>query len=286
MVRDEEGGSPLADTGPSGMEFPLSEGSGSHQQQQRRHARCNVENATVINMGSSSSSAQTPDRFSHCSSMYCSNGNTGIHHPYHHPQQEHPEQEKVESPKHVTDGSETSEYAVSEKKRKSSLDAATDDSADETHHDGAGPTTIRQPQRPNVEDHPSMMNGTHHRFQHDELRMLQQYQSEKEQQQDLQNGVSPLNGAGPSVDDSGGQQELNETNQSLPTLPQHERIQEVEPLDISYRCTPASLKLKDMLLSRLSMATLTRRIQVVSYAFNVCCLPFSHKKIIRICSHL
>jgi len=50
---------------------------------------------------------------------------------------------------------------------------------------------------------------------------------------------------------------------SKPTLPQHERIQEVDPLDISYRCTPACLRTKDMLLSRLSMVAPTGRIQLI-----------------------
>jgi hypothetical protein len=47
------------------------------------------------------------------------------------------------------------------------------------------------------------------------------------------------------------------------TLPQHERIQEVEALDISYCCTPASLKLKAVLVSRLSDVSPSGRIQVV-----------------------
>jgi len=50
--------------------------------------------------------------------------------------------------------------------------------------------------------------------------------------------------------------------QSL-TLPQHERIQHVEPLDINYRSTPASLKLREMLISRLDLIAPTGRIQVI-----------------------
>jgi hypothetical protein len=65
--------------------------------------------------------------------------------------------------------------------------------------------------------------------------------------EDEQNG-----GAGPS------------SSETKVTLPQHERIQEVEPLDISYVCTPASLKLKGVLISRLIGATPSGRIQVVS----------------------
>jgi hypothetical protein len=47
---------------------------------------------------------------------------------------------------------------------------------------------------------------------------------------------------------------------TMETFPQH---QQVAPLDISYRYTPASMKLKESLLSRLSMTCSTGRIQVV-----------------------
>ena len=52
-----------------------------------------------------------------------------------------------------------------------------------------------------------------------------------------------------------------------PTLPQHERIQKVEPLDINYRSTPAYLRLRESLLSRLRLVAPTGRIQVVSSCF-------------------
>ncbi len=48
------------------------------------------------------------------------------------------------------------------------------------------------------------------------------------------------------------------------SLPQHKQIQSVEPLDISYCATPATLRLKDILMSRLDAAVLSGRIQVVS----------------------
>ena len=48
------------------------------------------------------------------------------------------------------------------------------------------------------------------------------------------------------------------------TLLHHKRIQHVEPLDINYRSTPACLKLRDMLVSRLHLIAPTGRIQVVS----------------------
>lgn len=49
-----------------------------------------------------------------------------------------------------------------------------------------------------------------------------------------------------------------------PSLPQHERIHPVEPLDISYCATPQTIRLKEVLLGRLDASTLTGRIQVVS----------------------
>jgi hypothetical protein len=73
------------------------------------------------------------------------------------------------------------------------------------------------------------------------------------------------------------QQEEDDTSTSNPTLPQHQQPQprEVEPLDISYRYTHASLKLKETLLLRLSVAAPTGRIQVVSVWFCSCVLSFS-----------
>ena len=49
------------------------------------------------------------------------------------------------------------------------------------------------------------------------------------------------------------------------SLPQHEQQQGVNPPDISYRSTPASLKLREALFSRLQLIAPTGRIQVVSH---------------------
>jgi len=51
---------------------------------------------------------------------------------------------------------------------------------------------------------------------------------------------------------------------SRPSLPQHEQIQPVQPLDISYCATPQTLSLREVLMARLDASTLTGRIQVVS----------------------
>lgn len=65
-------------------------------------------------------------------------------------------------------------------------------------------------------------------------------------------------------EDEGKQGPSGTSSDSNPSLPQHKQIQSVEPLDISYCATPATLRLKDVLMSRLDAAVLTGRIQVVS----------------------
>ena len=62
-----------------------------------------------------------------------------------------------------------------------------------------------------------------------------------------------------------GDQQCSESDIQSLRLPQHERIQRVEPLDINYRSTPASLKLREVLISRLKLILPTGRIQVVSH---------------------
>jgi hypothetical protein len=54
------------------------------------------------------------------------------------------------------------------------------------------------------------------------------------------------------------------SSEGAPSLPQHEQIRPVEPMDINYCATPASIRLKDLLISRLDAAVHTGRIQVVS----------------------
>lgn len=54
-----------------------------------------------------------------------------------------------------------------------------------------------------------------------------------------------------------------------PSLPQHEQMEPLEPLDISYSSTPASRRLKDVLMARLDGFVLTGRIQVVSLMIRV-----------------
>ncbi len=72
---------------------------------------------------------------------------------------------------------------------------------------------------------------------------------------------SSLTRAGPRIDDD--QQSSASAVMKL-SLPQHERIQHVEALDINYRSTPACLRLRESLLSRLQLVAPTGQIQVVS----------------------
>jgi hypothetical protein len=103
----------------------------------------------------------------------------------------------------------------------------------------------------------------------------QQLQQDQEGKQDDQNddnalipsGNRPLTRTGPSMPQDEEQQSSSSGpgwSESYKTLPQHERIQEVEPLDISYQYTEGSLKMKSFLLSRLTGAAPTGRLQVVS----------------------
>ena len=72
---------------------------------------------------------------------------------------------------------------------------------------------------------------------------------------------SVMKRTGPVMEDD---QQSSVSTLRSPTLPQHERIQHVEPLDINYRSTPACLKLREALISRLHLIAPTGRIQVVS----------------------
>ena len=81
-----------------------------------------------------------------------------------------------------------------------------------------------------------------------------------------------------------------------PSLPQHERIQHVEPLDINYRSTPACLKLREILTSRLRLIAPSGRIQVVSrFGFVIVCsvcyrISYNDKSFLsaalRLCIHV
>lgn len=71
---------------------------------------------------------------------------------------------------------------------------------------------------------------------------------------------SVMKRTGPVMEDD---QQFSMSTLRSPTLPQHERIQHVEPLDINYRSTPACLKLREALISRLHLIAPTGRIQVI-----------------------
>jgi len=68
---------------------------------------------------------------------------------------------------------------------------------------------------------------------------------------------------GPGEEEEGKQGASGRSSEDSPSCPQHEQIRPVDPMDISYCATPASLRLKDVLLSRLDAAVHTGRIQVI-----------------------
>eukprot|EP00980_Cylindrotheca_fusiformis_P005770 scaffold1203_cov117-Cylindrotheca_fusiformis.AAC.9 len=75
--------------------------------------------------------------------------------------------------------------------------------------------------------------------------------------------LSGLHRSGPVLEEEDKGDAGPHSSKSSTVLPQHQRIQEVEPENISYVCTPASLKLKEVLVSRLVEAGKSGRIQVV-----------------------
>lgn len=79
--------------------------------------------------------------------------------------------------------------------------------------------------------------------------------------------IGSLKRSGPVLKEEPGESACaNNTQQSRP---QHEQIQDVAPLDVSYCSTPASIKIKHILMSRLIEATPWARIQVVSIYFTI-----------------
>mmetsp|Transcript_58886 Transcript_58886/g.65962 ORF Transcript_58886/g.65962 Transcript_58886/m.65962 type:complete len:1032 (-) Transcript_58886:344-3439(-) len=93
---------------------------------------------------------------------------------------------------------------------------------------------------------------------------IDSFEREQQQKQRQQQESSLIMKRSGPVTEGGNQQSSAVSDHyRSPTLPQHERIQHVEPLDISYRCTPACLRLREMLTSRLTMIAPIGRIQVI-----------------------
>ena len=79
-------------------------------------------------------------------------------------------------------------------------------------------------------------------------------------EQDETTAATSANGSAPDDDKGNEQQE----QQSASSLPQHQLVvKDVTPLDITYRSTPASIRLKESLVTRLAMSFPSGRIQVV-----------------------
>jgi hypothetical protein len=72
-------------------------------------------------------------------------------------------------------------------------------------------------------------------------------------------GLGSLMRSGPTLQD----EQSSSSPVASESMPQHEQLEEVEPMDISYVCTPGALKIKSMLLTRLSDASPGGLLQVV-----------------------
>lgn len=143
------------------------------------------------------------------------------------------------SPPHVTDGSDASDYA-----RNGALASGREKKISETSEN---PTTAAAAISETTKPPPSS--------------------AEPEMSQDnnvlpAKRGLRSLQRSGPTL-----QEEQSSSNctsgPASESVPQHEQLEEVEPLDISYICTPATLKVKSLLLSRLTDALPSGLLQVV-----------------------
>ena len=142
------------------------------------------------------------------------------------------------SPKQVTDGCESED---TEKGKRNNEDSSFHGSA-----------FARQPQH--KLEHQPKDNGKLNPQHEDRTRNnMNGFQKDCKQKQD-----------GSVMEDD---QQSSLSNRQDITLPQHETIEPVqplEPLDINYRSTPACLELRAALMSRLRLIAPTGRIQVVS----------------------
>ena len=132
------------------------------------------------------------------------------------------------------------------------------------------PVSLKSPASPRQVTDGSEMSEYGGRKAIENIKKPQQDQQEKEDDDDALPSKKPhcsLTRTGPSMQEEQ-QSSSNCTSgpgsESYKSLPQHERIQEVEPLDISYQYTEGSLKMKAFLLSRLTDAAPSGRLQVVS----------------------
>jgi hypothetical protein len=131
------------------------------------------------------------------------------------------------------------------------------------------PVSLKSPGSPRQVTDGSEMSEYGGRKAIENIKKPQQDQPEKEDDIVLSSNrpSGSLTRAGPSMQE-GQQSSSNCTSgpgsESYKSLPQHERIQEVEALDISYQSTEGSLKMKAFLLSRLTDAAPSGRLQVVS----------------------
>ena len=174
------------------------------------------------------------------------------------------------SSNHATDGDRSSEESHKESSynNRSSPKQVTDDSCESEDTEKGKPSNEGC-----FSERNDSVRYRQHEHQHQQQHQQQHRQGVKTkgQSQVHENGngnernarerESGMKRAGPVME---GDQQSSVSDIRSPTLPQHERIQHVEPLDINYRSTPACLKLREMLVSRLHLIAPTGRIQVVS----------------------
>ena len=145
------------------------------------------------------------------------------------------------SPRQVTDGSDASDYVkngvqASNKEKKIADPALASDTA------AAATTSTSETTKPP----PKETKGGIETTEDDNVRPAKR-------------GFGALQRSGPTLQE----EQSSSADPTSESVPQHERLGEVEPLDISYVCTPATLKVKSLLLSRLSDSLPTGLLQVV-----------------------
>ncbi|KAG7338430.1 leucine rich repeat LRR-containing protein [Nitzschia inconspicua] len=164
---------------------------------------------------------------------------------------------------HVTDDSEAS--ADFTKKRRRRLSESTHNSPSPSHSSTPPPAPLYQP--------PSLQNDDRHTILNHESSNEAKHNDEPVAVSSESSGASaqpaqPTETAHPPTkeDQGASQEQLDASSIATTTSPQHQQLRDINPVDISYRWTSASLKLRQTLLSRLSISAPTGRIQVIDFS--------------------
>ncbi|KAG7353807.1 leucine rich repeat LRR-containing protein [Nitzschia inconspicua] len=169
----------------------------------------------------------------------------------------------VPQQEHVTDDSEAS--ADFTKKRRRRLSESTHNSPSPSHSSAPPPAPLYQP--------PSLQNDDRHTILNHESSNEAKHNDEPVAVSSESSGASAqpaqptVTAHPPTKEDQGASQEqLDVSSIATTTSPQHQQLRDINPVDISYRWTSASLKLRETLLSRLSISAPTGRIQVIDFS--------------------